>query len=391
MLITLSKFCSVTSSNGKNTLYPAFAKTPSKCPNSRLIVANIVSRSVRSLTSARTARLPAPSIFLVACSVRSFMPQMATRAPSLANSRAAASPIPLLPPVIRIFLSASLPTVVAPVDYTYPCRLHFLANLTDAAYQLRETRSAEGLLNGVVRSVEDWPKPSFHCAGNHATLMHLAAHRKNSALAFNRLVDLIECYARCRVSETDAAVAALAKSDQSLSLEELEDFPHHDRVGLEALRDCLRSRPLVAGVSDETHDVDGTRQTTVRGHKQNRISYSQGRQAPARLVVSASRSSFINAGSRCTWVPRSAELVWKSPDQSRGTAASSFRRRAQSRCGRGRGFGARGGCADEGGDSQPGEREWGEVRVGIAVFSTLCGVTVMTRTPSVGAMQIGRA
>src|SRR5262249_59687034 len=60
--------------------------------------------------------------------------------------------------------------------------------------------------------------------------MHLAADRKNSALAFNRLVDLTECYARCGVSETDAAVAALAKSDQSLSLEELEDLPHHDRL-----------------------------------------------------------------------------------------------------------------------------------------------------------------
>jgi len=85
----------------------------------------------------------------------------------------------------------------------------------------------------------DWAKLSFHRAGHHASLMHLAAHRKNSALAFNRLVDLTECYARCRVSETDAAVAALAKSDQSLSLEELEDLPHHDRVGLEAFRDCL--------------------------------------------------------------------------------------------------------------------------------------------------------
>ena len=103
--------------------------------------------------------------------------------------------------------------------------------------------------------------------------MHLAAHRKNSALAFNRLVDLTECYARCGVSETYAAVAALAKSYQSLSLEELEDLPHHDGVGLEAFRDCLRSLSLVAGVSDETHDVDGTRHTTVRRHKENRISY----------------------------------------------------------------------------------------------------------------------
>src|SRR3989449_5611048 len=39
---------------------------------------------------------------------------MATRAPSRSNSCAAASPIPLLPPVIRIFLFASLPIVVTP-------------------------------------------------------------------------------------------------------------------------------------------------------------------------------------------------------------------------------------------------------------------------------------
>src|SRR6516164_4750419 len=89
---------------------------PSRCSNSRLIVANIVSRSVRLLTSARTARLPAPSVSLALCSDPSFKPQMATRAPSLSNSCAAASPIPLLPPVIRIFLSSSLPIVVTPLD-----------------------------------------------------------------------------------------------------------------------------------------------------------------------------------------------------------------------------------------------------------------------------------
>jgi len=33
--------------------------------------------------------------------------------------------------------------------------LQFLTNLADAAYQLRETRFAESLLNGVVRSVGD--------------------------------------------------------------------------------------------------------------------------------------------------------------------------------------------------------------------------------------------
>src|SRR5258708_1554576 len=85
---------------------------PSRCPNSRLIVANIVSRSERLLTSARTARLPGPSVSLVAFSVSSFKPQMATRAPSLSNSCAAASPIPLLPPVMSIFLFVSLAIVV---------------------------------------------------------------------------------------------------------------------------------------------------------------------------------------------------------------------------------------------------------------------------------------
>jgi hypothetical protein len=84
--------------------------------------------------------------------------------------------------------------------------------------------------------------------------MHLAAHRKNSALAFNRLVDLTEYYARCRVSETDATVAALAKSDQSLSLEELEGLPHHDRVGLEAFRDCFFVDPQPAGIEDLADD-----------------------------------------------------------------------------------------------------------------------------------------
>ena len=90
-------------------------------------------------------------------------------------------------------------------------------NLADAAYQLRKARFAESLLNRIVSSVEDWAKPSFHRAGHHASLMYLVAHPKNSALALN-LVDLTECYARCWVSETDAAVAALAKNDQSLSL-----------------------------------------------------------------------------------------------------------------------------------------------------------------------------
>src|ERR1700738_4240537 len=110
----------------------------------------MVSRSVRLLTSARRASLPPPSASLPACSVPSFKPQMATRAPSLSNSCAAASPIPLLPPVIRIFLFASLPIVVTPLDYVCPWRLQPPANSADAAYQLRETRSAKSRLNGGV-------------------------------------------------------------------------------------------------------------------------------------------------------------------------------------------------------------------------------------------------
>ena len=49
----------------------------------------------------------------------------------------------------------------------------FPRNVAAAAYQLRETRCAESLRNGVVRSVEDWAKPACHRAGHHAFLMHL--------------------------------------------------------------------------------------------------------------------------------------------------------------------------------------------------------------------------
>src|SRR5262249_24891291 len=87
-------------------------KTPSRCPNSRLIVANIVSRSVRLLTSARTARLPAPSVSLAACSDPSFKPRMATRAPSRQNSCAAASRVPLCPPLIGLFFAVSRPMAI---------------------------------------------------------------------------------------------------------------------------------------------------------------------------------------------------------------------------------------------------------------------------------------
>ena len=101
------------------------------------------------------------------------------------------------------------------IYYSYTLRQKKLA---DVSNQLREARFAESLLNGVVRSVEDWANLSFHRAGHHASVMYLAALRKNSVLALNRLVDLTKCYARWRVSKTDAATAALSNHDQSFSL-----------------------------------------------------------------------------------------------------------------------------------------------------------------------------
>src|SRR5260370_10213283 len=64
-------------------------------------------------------RFGGPGFPLPACRQRSCKPQMATRAPCRSNSCAAASPIPLLPPVIRIFLSASLPMVVPPMMFSH--------------------------------------------------------------------------------------------------------------------------------------------------------------------------------------------------------------------------------------------------------------------------------
>src|SRR5690349_7666755 len=104
----------------------------------------MVSRSVRLLTSARTARLPAPSLFLAACSDPSFKPQMATRAPSLSNSCAAANPIPLLPPVIRIFLFASLPIVVPPVCSWAVRGLHLCEAAVHRQFRSRDVAAVVG-------------------------------------------------------------------------------------------------------------------------------------------------------------------------------------------------------------------------------------------------------
>src|SRR5262245_53307175 len=69
---------------------------------------------------------------------------MATRAPSLSNSCAAASPIPLLPPVIRIFLSASLPMVVPPMMFK-PCRgLHLCEAAVHRQFRSRDVAAVVG-------------------------------------------------------------------------------------------------------------------------------------------------------------------------------------------------------------------------------------------------------
>ena len=92
-----------------------FAKMPSKCPNSRLIVANIVSRSGELLTSARMAKPPAPTVSSVP-EAYSLSSHRWRSAPFLSNPCDAASPIPPLPPVIRKFLFANLPIIVTPSD-----------------------------------------------------------------------------------------------------------------------------------------------------------------------------------------------------------------------------------------------------------------------------------
>ncbi len=57
-----------------------------------------------------------PKRFFSPRSVLSFKPEIAKRAPFLSNPCDAASPIPLLPPVIRKFLFANLPIIVTPSD-----------------------------------------------------------------------------------------------------------------------------------------------------------------------------------------------------------------------------------------------------------------------------------
>ena len=61
-----------------------------------------------SLTSATSASAFGPSSFAAASSVSRLRPVMTTFAPSATNTRAVASPMPLLPPVIKAVLFFSL-------------------------------------------------------------------------------------------------------------------------------------------------------------------------------------------------------------------------------------------------------------------------------------------
>jgi len=110
----MSKLCSVTSSNGRNSLYLHYEQAvqvpelPLDRGEHRIEVGEFADVRANGETSGSQrplSRLQRPLI----------QAADATRAPSR-RSCAVASPIPLLPPVIRIFLSVSLPIVVTPSD-----------------------------------------------------------------------------------------------------------------------------------------------------------------------------------------------------------------------------------------------------------------------------------
>src|SRR5437763_14707755 len=88
---------------------PAFANTISSLPFSRLIRANRRSRSPRSDTSLWMPVTLVPLSSTAAANSGARRPVTKAYAPSLAKRLAAASPMPLLPPVTRAILPSSLP------------------------------------------------------------------------------------------------------------------------------------------------------------------------------------------------------------------------------------------------------------------------------------------
>src|SRR5438128_3659662 len=88
---------------------PAFAKTISSLPFSRLICTKRRSRSPRFDASLRTPLTFPPISFTAAASSGSRRPVMKTYAPSFTNAFAVARPMPLLPPVMSAIFPSRLP------------------------------------------------------------------------------------------------------------------------------------------------------------------------------------------------------------------------------------------------------------------------------------------
>ena len=101
---SLSYISSVTSPNGADAVTPALTNSASTPPNRSLTVPARALMSGRDAASLRTAVARPPSCSSAASRVDRVRPVISTCAPPSANNRAVARPMPLLPPVITIFL-----------------------------------------------------------------------------------------------------------------------------------------------------------------------------------------------------------------------------------------------------------------------------------------------
>ena len=112
----------------------------------------------------------------------------------------------------------------------------FLGHVAAAAYQLRETRCAESLLNGVVRCVEDWAKPAFHRAGHHASIMHLGREdlqtgQRNVAMFSDHIAVMVHDNTQPMVHALHSSVSL--RSDGNFSaIDEVRWWRHDDNVAV---------------------------------------------------------------------------------------------------------------------------------------------------------------
>src|SRR5215470_6654886 len=112
----------------------------------------------------------------------------------------------------------------------------FPRNVAAAAYQLRETRCAESLLNGVVRCVEDWVKPACHRAGHHASLMHLGREvlqtgQRNVAMFADHIEVMVHDNTQPMVHALHCSVSL--RSDGNFSaIGEVRFWRHDDNVAV---------------------------------------------------------------------------------------------------------------------------------------------------------------